>query len=78
MLHFQLQVTIGSYGYEPAEMYFVHGVLLLLAIVVVRWVMMQVCMQPPLFCLDMKTPFMPGHACRMHSTWMPFTRAQVS
>ena len=46
MLHFQLQVTIGSYGYEPAEMYLVHGVLLLLAIVVVHWVLMQVCVQP--------------------------------
>ena len=46
MLHFQLQVTIGSYGYEPTEMYLVHGVLLLLAIVVVHWVLMQVCEQP--------------------------------
>ena len=44
LLHFQLQVTIGSYGYTNEELCLVHGVLLLLAAVVVRWILLQVSM----------------------------------
>ena len=42
VLHFQLQVIIGTYGHDPMEMYLVHGMLLLLALVVVQWVLTQV------------------------------------
>jgi len=41
--HFQLQCVIGSYGYEPMELYLVHGVLAFLAVVVMHWILMQVC-----------------------------------
>lgn len=50
-LHFQLQVTIGSYGYEPLELYLVHGVLAFLALVVAQCVLTEVHRQ---------TFFMPG------------------
>ena len=42
LLHFQLQVTIGSYGYTGMELCLVHGVLLLLVAVVVHWILLQV------------------------------------
>ncbi|CAL5224073.1 g6698 [Coccomyxa viridis] len=41
-MHFQLQVTIGSYGYEPVELYLVHGVLAFLALVVVHCILTEV------------------------------------
>ena len=41
-LHFQLQVTIGSYGYEPVELYLIHGVLAFLALLVLHCVVAQV------------------------------------
>ncbi|CAK0732737.1 hypothetical protein CVIRNUC_000173 [Coccomyxa viridis] len=44
LLHFQLQVTIGSYGYTGMELCLVHGVLLLLVAVVVHWILLQAVM----------------------------------
>ena len=48
-LHFQLQVTIGSYGYEPIELYLVHGVLAFLALVVMHCILTQVRVADPAF-----------------------------
>ena len=45
-LHFQLQVTIGSYGYEPSELYLVHGVLAFLALVVAHCIFTEVKNRP--------------------------------